>query len=522
MLLPPLNDDCCTIILSMLEAPDLAAMSRVSRVAPSYVRRWLARNINIAGSHGTHFVDHDIYHFISQYTLWPYIEVLRMTPRPEYKPSFSDYFARPENRSLVHDGMHLIAEVVEAAVNLRSFRMDALFGKFLERDPRLLISLQHRSLLWELQLNGLRRKDMDSLLANPISNLRCLRLEISEVVDVRDIFEVVCSSARTLEEISISYRPGPHGSLTTRIGNGNLVSTYPRLQRLLLHNITIDPHGLLRAFPNLQTLKMDMQHDEEAPVILPAFVPESYINGTFCNPLPELRSIDGHSTLLALPLHSNLQRLHIRQLTNSPEFFEELLRIMGCSPLISVSLCVRVRSPTEGSPLTHDTWPFTTSHVISTVANCIPLAQFLEFSFNWGRFRPGRASGFSAKSCLKWTLSSDSACSPLAALSNLRFVSFTVPTPSREYSETPPHMQDIADDLLCTLPTIKYLSMRSWGIYRRRVYFRRRKSSDGETSSSESVRGNPAIEITCNEAHAAYLKYSWEATDLKGWIINEE
>ncbi|KAA1476763.1 hypothetical protein DENSPDRAFT_528739 [Dentipellis sp. KUC8613] len=522
MLLPPLNDDCCTIILSMLVTPDLAALSRVSQVAPSYVRPWLVRDLNIAGSHGTHFINRDIYDFIFRYALAPYIEVLKMIPRRECKPSFSNYFSRRENQSLVREAMNIIAEIVEAAVNIRSFRMDTFFGQFLEEDPRILISLQRHPRLRTLQLNGLRVTDVDSLLAHPISDLLCLQLSTSEAMDVQRLFEVARSSSQTLEELLISYHICPYNSPDADCRSAILAS-YPCLQRLLLRDIKMDPSGLSQVFPSLQNLKMGMLHDQVSPIILPTdLVCESKPNATPFNLLPGLRSIDGHSALLALPLYSHLQRLHISEIASTQESFEDLLTVMKCSPLISISLCIRARSPTEELSLSPNTWPFTIPYTISAVAKCVPLAQFLELSFNWGRFRPGLASGFSARTCLEWALSSESACAPLAALSDLRFVSFTVPAPGREYDENPPHMQDIADNVLCTLPTIKYLAMRSWGLLRHRLYFRRRKSSDGETLSSESAGGkNLAVQITRSEAHAAYLNYSWEATDLQGWCVGE-
>ncbi|TFY61496.1 hypothetical protein EVG20_g7031 [Dentipellis fragilis] len=533
-LLPPLNDDCISIILSMLDKPDLAVLSATSRLATPYAWPCLVRSLNVARSAGSQFINRDICSFVFKHALGPYIEVLRMTPSPRPKMLWSDV-SEALSRPGINESLHQVVKVIESATNLHSFRIDACHLGYFERESRILTALQQCSRLRKLQLTGLGKTDVDALLANPIPNLRCLELSISGIMDVEPVFGAVSFSAQTLEELSVSYIPLIAFGVPD-VGRGNIIATCPRLQRLSLHNIAVETHDISRACPNLQHLMMNTWDYALPPFTLPT---SSGRDLTFCDSFPELRSIAGHTILMALPLHSRLQRLHIDQNLKSQGLFEKTLKVLKCSPLTSVSLHIRVRSPAEKLPrarAARGDRPFTTSYVISAVADCIPHAQFLEISFSWGRFRPKRENGFSPEACFEWGLTSESACSPLAALSDLQFMSFTVPGPRDEDDDKVPNMQGIAQTLLHTLPNTKYLSLRSRGFYKHRLCFRRNtnhsthsddahRDLDSENCGSQSTDAtvpSPAgacsvVEVATNEAHSAYQQYSWQATGLQGW-----
>ncbi|KAA1472979.1 hypothetical protein DENSPDRAFT_839386 [Dentipellis sp. KUC8613] len=530
-LLPPLNDDCISIILSMLDKPDVAALSRTFRLATSYGWPCLVRSLNVAKSAGSQFINPDICNFVFKYGLGPHIEVLRMTPSPRPRMLWSDV-SEALSRPGVNESLSQVVKVIASAINLHSFRIDACHPDYFEREPRILTALQQCSRLRKLQLTGLGKADIDALLANPISNLRCLELSISGIMDVEPVFGVVSFSSQTLEELTVSYIPLIAFGVPF-VGRGTIAMTCPRLQRLSLHNITMEAQDISRACPSLQHLMMNTWDYTLPPFTLPA---SSERDTTLSDSFPELRSIAGHTVLMALPLHSRLQRLHIDQSLSSPELFEETLKVLKHSTLTSISLQIRVRSPVERLPrirAARGDWPFTTSYVISAVAGCIPHVQYLELGFSWGRFRPRRENGYSPEACFGWGLTSES-WTPLAALSDLQFMSFTVPGPRDDNDDTPPNMRGVAQTLLQALPGVRYLSLRSRGFFKHRACFRRNTNlsansrsadhvTDFESEQSIDVTVSPparmysAVEVTTNEARAAYQQYSWQATGLKSW-----
>ncbi|TFY61488.1 hypothetical protein EVG20_g7029 [Dentipellis fragilis] len=386
-----------------------------------------------------------------------------------------------------------------------------------EREPRILTTLQQRSHLRKLQFTDIGQPDVNSLLSTPISNLRCLQITVADFMDVGIVFEVAGLSAQTLEELSISYTP-PVEVYEQEVGNGNPSLTFPHLQRLSLLNITMAAPDIARAFPHLQHLKLVVWGQSEPLFLFPSGLPSTIS-------FPELRSIAGHSGLMALPLHANLQRLRIDQTITSKDMFDEALKTMTASPLTSVSLIIRTRSPVEKRPRARaaqaqDTWPFSSSTMISKVASCIPRAQYLELGFNWGRFR---AYDLSPEACVESALCLETPCAPLAELKDLRYASFTVPGPRDGAENIRPNMQSIFDGLFHTLPNVEHLSVRSKGMYQHRFHYRHKTNNVSSESADPAVSSladeHSAIETTSKEALAAYEHYSWEATGLKGWCV---
>ncbi|KAA1472977.1 hypothetical protein DENSPDRAFT_839384 [Dentipellis sp. KUC8613] len=512
MLLPPLNDDCARVVLSMLGKPELAALSRVSRPVASYIRPWLVRNVNVAKTTPSRSIDLGALRFVLKYDLGSYIQALTVFPPSGFVLDLAALLP------VVDEFLRLLADVIESAVNLCSFRMYMYQRGYLEREPRILLTLQQRSLLQKLQFTDIGQADVDALLSTPISNLRCLQITVTDFLDVGIVFEIAGLSAQTLDELSISYTP-PVEVYEQEVGSGNPSTVFPHVQRLALLNITMAASDIARAFPHLQHLKLVVWGQSALPA--PFFFPSGLPNNVS---FPELRSIAGHSGLMALPIHANLQRLRIDQTIISKDMFDEALQTMAASPLTSVSLIVRTRSAGEKRPRaraaqTREAWPYFSPTVISKVASCIPRVQFFELGFNWGRFR---AYGLSPETCVKSALCLESACAPLAELKDLRYASFTVPGARDGAEDIRPNMQSIFDHLFNTLPNVKHLSARSKGMYQHRFHYRRRAETTShaeESTVSSSTEEHPCIETTSKEALAAYERYSWEATGLKGWCV---
>ncbi|TFY71707.1 hypothetical protein EVG20_g1299 [Dentipellis fragilis] len=509
MLFPQINDDCCMIVLSLLNKPDLAILSRVSRLARSYAAPWLVRDLNIGKS--AQFVNRGICRFVLTHGLGPYIQHLRISPSYKLPLGRCSLFG-----PIVDESLRLLADVVAVAINLLSFRIEPLYQGYLHKEPRLVIALQSRPRLRKLQITNVNGADIDQLISKPISNLRCLQLTLGDATNGGDVFDVVSSSVETLEELSI-WSFASHEPQATHQAQKTIC---PRVRRLSLHNIRMDPYTISQAFPNLQHLKMNLSDYSDSP-----FTPSITSNLPLLNSSSflELQSISGHSALTTLPLHSLLQRVHIEQLINSEEMLQDVLAFIRCMPLKSVSLLIRIRSPDEEARRRsgYNQWPLRASSVIRRLAKCIPRVQYLELGFSWAGFR---ASGRSPQVCTESILLTRSACRHLAALKELRYASFTVPGPRELGHDTQPNMQAVADDLFHTVPTLAYLTLRSKGWYTHLLHYHNTRCSGislVEAAVPAEASEHHAVEITEDEAQCAYRRFSWKATGLDTWCAGQ-
>ncbi|KAA1476772.1 hypothetical protein DENSPDRAFT_529211 [Dentipellis sp. KUC8613] len=384
MLFPQINEDCCMIVLSLLDKPDLAVLSRVSRLARSYATPWLVRDLNLGKS--AQFVNRGICRFVLTHGLGPYIHHLSISPSFKLPLGRCTLFG-----PIVDEALRLLADVVAAATNLLSFRIEPLYQGYLHKEPLLAIALQSRPCLHKLHITNIDGADINQLISKPISGLRCLQLTLGDTTGGGDIFDVISSSAGTLEELSIWSIVLHELQVTHELQK----TVYPRLRRLSLHNVKMKPHAMSQVFPNLQHLKMNLSDYSDSP-----FSPSTMSN----LPLPhspsfsELQSISGHSVLTTLAFHSPMQRVHIEQLINSEEMLRDVLAFMSHMPVTSVSLLIRIRSPDEEARRRsgHHQWPLRASSVMRMVAKCIPRVQYLELGFSWAGFR---ASGRSPQVC---------------------------------------------------------------------------------------------------------------------------
>ncbi|TFY83331.1 hypothetical protein EWM64_g681 [Hericium alpestre] len=300
-IIPALNEDCVTSILSYLDKSSLVTIACTSKTGKGVALPLLVHTVQLYTE-----VPEQIISFsrsVLSNQLGHYVRHLKIQ---------HGYVQEDETDPVFLPAMQPLVDLVAATDNLASLRIPVFADDLFKWAPGLVDAINAHPPSQAFEIGSI--SDRGWQLARPFTGLRDLSLTFDELTEELDIFAITAPSAKTLNSIHLGGCMQENIRISFR--QGSIPCEAARMVSFC--NAETSPTDLHNAFPNVQFINSSWSNVSAGPS---QYGPEL---------LPNLIGLNGQlDTALELAPHHDLCMLRLSEYINTNSEFEQFSGALG-------------------------------------------------------------------------------------------------------------------------------------------------------------------------------------------------